>query len=150
MPAHKPDAPLIGSLQNQLLPDEPWTEAEISKFLDSPSAVAGLVVGRAFGETMPLGFYLARFTADEGDILSIGVMEEARRQGIGRQMLDAVVAKAREAGVRRLHLDVGTDNTAALALYRSFGFGEAGRRPDYYRRNDGRRVDALVLALNLG
>lgn len=149
VPAAALDAPLIAALQNEVLPDEPWREDEIRRFLESRGAIAFYAAGRAYGETMPQGFVLARVTLDEGDILSLGVIPEARRQGLGLRLLDAVMARARELGARRLHLDVGTDNAAGRALYARRGFTEVGRRRSYYRRRDGRQVDGLILAARL-
>jgi ribosomal protein S18 acetylase RimI-like enzyme len=50
------------------------------------------------------------------------VTEDARGAGLGRALVDAAVARARERGCRRLELDVNDHNEAALALYRSLGF----------------------------
>jgi ribosomal protein S18 acetylase RimI-like enzyme len=50
------------------------------------------------------------------------VVEEARGAGLGRALVDAAVARARERGCRRVELDVDEANTAGLAVYRSAGF----------------------------
>ena len=42
-------------------------------------------------------------------------------------------------------LEVRVDNTAAITLYRRFGFAPAGVRPRYYVDPDGTTTDALVL-----
>jgi len=149
MPARGPDASIVAGLQNEVLPDEPWRARDIARLLESPGGIGFLAVGRAYGETMPLGFVLGRLVFDEGEVLSIGVLEAARRQGVARRLLEAVLAHARAAGARRLTLDVGTDNLPALRLYQALGFEQVGRRRDYYRRRDGARIDGLVLALKL-
>ena len=61
------------------------------------------------------------------------VEEAARGTGLGRAMLDAVLARARERGARLLELDTHEDNTAALALYESVGMS-AQRTPGGPRR----------------
>jgi len=67
------------------------------------------------------------------------VDEAARGAGLGRAMLDAVVARAAERGCRRVELDTGEDNAAARALYEAAGFvsgeGEPGRLGIFYRRH---------------
>lgn len=61
------------------------------------------------------------------------VQEGARGSGLGRAMLEAVLARARERGARLLELDTHEDNAAALALYESVGMS-ARRTPDGPRR----------------
>jgi GNAT superfamily N-acetyltransferase len=50
------------------------------------------------------------------------VREEARRTGLGRALVEAAVARARERGCKRIELDVNEGNAAALALYEACGF----------------------------
>jgi ribosomal protein S18 acetylase RimI-like enzyme len=73
------------------------------------------------------------------------VSREARRQGVGRALLDGAVEWARGAGIRKLELHVFPWNTPALALYESFGFEREGYRKSHYRR-DGDDVDAVLMA----
>jgi ribosomal protein S18 acetylase RimI-like enzyme len=64
------------------------------------------------------------------------VAEAARGAGLGRALTEAVIDRARERGCRRVELDVNTENTAALALYRSLGFetGKTGGQDLLMRR----------------
>lgn len=95
------------------------------------------------------GMLLLRFAADEGEVLNLAVIPEARGQGLGRALLVDGIALARNLKIARLFLEVAIDNTPALALYRSCGFGEIGRRNGYYRRPDGSRVDAILMTMVL-
>jgi GNAT superfamily N-acetyltransferase len=63
----------------------------------------------------------------EGWVSDLFVDEAARGHGIGRALLDDVVARARAAGAAQLSLESGPAREAAHALYRSSGFAEAGR-----------------------
>ena len=56
------------------------------------------------------------------------VREEHRGFGLGRSAMDAVLAECRTRGLRALHLEVAPDNTAAMNLYRRFGFTDNARR----------------------
>lgn len=49
--------------------------------------------------------------------------------GIGRALTAACIECAKQAGYHQLELDVVRENTAAIALYQSFGFAEYGRNP---------------------
>lgn len=57
------------------------------------------------------------------------VSEDARGQGLGAALMDAVLDRARERGCARLELDVQDENEAALALYRAAGFEGKSVRP---------------------
>lgn len=48
----------------------------------------------------------------------------ARRAGVGRQLLDAAAVAARAAGARRIVLETAVENRAARALYRDAGWDE--------------------------
>jgi ribosomal protein S18 acetylase RimI-like enzyme len=65
-------------------------------------------------------------------IVSLGVAAHARRRGVARRLVRYSLAEARRLGLERVHLEVRIENHAAQALYRKFGFVEAGRLPDYY------------------
>ena len=122
--------------------EEAWPDTDIATLLRQPGVFAALAVDAA-----PVGFMLWRVAADEAEILSIGVLPDARRHGIATALLEAAVTSLLAAGVAALFLEVAEDNRAALAFYRAHGFGEVGRRSRYYRRADGRDADALVLKL---
>jgi GNAT superfamily N-acetyltransferase len=52
------------------------------------------------------------------------VAEEARGSGLGKAMVEAAFARARERGCRRIELDVDDKNAPARSLYESLGFAE--------------------------
>jgi ribosomal protein S18 acetylase RimI-like enzyme len=64
------------------------------------------------------------------------VAPEARREGLGRTLVEAVIERARERGCRRVELDVSSENPAAMALYRSLGFdtGKTGGQDIFMRK----------------
>ena len=89
-----------------------------------------------------LGWAGVRVVADEAEVLTVGVVPEARRTGLARRLLAGLLAAAVQRGARDAYLEVRTDNDAALALYRSEGFAEVGVRRGYYENG---RVDAVVM-----
>jgi GNAT superfamily N-acetyltransferase len=72
-----------------------------------------------------------------GDCLveDVFVDASARGQGIARALLTFATDRARERGCRRMELDVNEANTAAFALYESFGFRTGNPRDLYMRRH---------------
>ena len=92
-----------------------------------------------------VGYVVALEAADEGEILNLAVAEAGRRRGLGRALVEAIVAALTERGVRQVYLEVRESNAPARALYAGFGFKEVGRREAYYRRPV---EDAMVLRLD--
>ena len=92
------------------------------------------------------GWAGVRVIADEAEILTVGVVPSARRHGIGRTLLLALLDAAAGRGAEQVFLEVRVDNEAAKSLYLSEGFFELGIRRGYY---DSGRVDALTMCKRL-
>ena len=82
----------------------------------------------------------------QADIQTIAVGESARRQGLGRVLMQSLIAEARERGAAEVFLDVRADNPGATALYESLGFESIAVRPGYYQPDN---VDAVVMRLHI-
>lgn len=81
---------------------------------------------------------------------SFMVAPEARGRGVGRLLGEHVVAWHREAGYAAIQFNaVVATNTAAVALWRSLGFGVVGRVPGAFRRPCGEVADLLVMHRDL-
>ena len=65
-------------------------------------------------------------------IMTLGVLEAYRRFGIGSQLLDWVVEKARLEKLSDVVLHVQTSNTAAIDFYKNHGFVVERTENDYY------------------
>ena len=83
-------------------------------------------------ENKPVGFAMYGFWPGEGEkgrLWLDRLMVDRRYQGkgIGRQALNALLAKFKETGREEIFLSVYADNPAA-AMYRAFGFKENGER----------------------
>ena len=79
-----------------------------------------------------LGFLVARHVAPEWELENIVVAPSARRKGLGKRLLDALLAAARETNSSAIFLEVRESNTSARTLYEKAGFEPAGRRKSYY------------------
>jgi putative acetyltransferase len=78
--------------------------------------------------------------------MGISVAKEWQRQGVGSLLMAALLDAAdRWLGCLRIELHVYTDNVAAIALYRKFGFEHEGTHRAYALR-DGRYVDSHAMA----
>ena len=92
------------------------------------------------------GMVMARVAADEAEILTLAVLPEQRRQGLGRALLTEAAAVAAGHGAVAMFLEVALRNVAARGLYEAMGFALVGQRRRYYADGD----DALVLRKELG
>lgn len=124
-----------------------WDQEAFQSFLHDPQ-VAGFAARPVGKPHILTGFVLARLSAGEGEILSIAVDPDYRKKGIGHALMDALLRYLHQERAQTLFLEVDEMNMAARALYKRFGFTEAGRRPAYYQ-SPGGRSDALILQRRL-
>jgi len=137
-------APLLASLHARAFA-KAWSAAEVAKMMDNHAVFA--VVSQE--HDAPEGFAMAWAAAGDCELLTIAVVPEAQRRGLGAALVQAAAATALSRGAASMHLEVAEDNAAARALYAKLGFEPAGRRPAYYATDHG-RIDAIVMRLTLG
>lgn len=125
------DADRCAALEAELFPgDDPWPAVAFIRELESghnhyvSARVDGELVGYA-GVSR-----LGRKPPFEYEVHTIGVDERFQGRGIGRTLLDQLLAIADGGDV---FLEVRTDNAAAISLYESVGFAVLGVRKRYYR-----------------
>ena len=110
--------------------DPAWPEADMREHIERDIVL---------GDGDPLsGFIILRPAGDQAEILTVVTDPSLRGRGIGRSLVKGALARAARDGIQILFLEVAEDNQAAIALYRSAGFEPFGRRPAYYRRENGR------------
>jgi ribosomal-protein-alanine N-acetyltransferase len=100
----------------------------------------------AKNEDQTCGFLIARFGASDCELENIVVAPAERRRGIGSQLLNGLIAAAREQYLEHIHLEVRESNRAAQLLYQKLGFQVSGKRTVYYSNP---QEDALTFTLHL-
>jgi ribosomal-protein-alanine N-acetyltransferase len=119
---------------------EPWSRGMFLHELKLPFSKS--IVARADDPPHDLlGYICWWLVGDEIQILNVAVHQGRRRLGIGRALVELVFVEAEAQHVSTITLEVRRDSTAAIALYRSFGFTESGLRRHYY----GRGADAVLM-----
>ena len=78
------------------------------------------------------GFILAELAPDEGHIITLDVLEDHRRQGIGSLLLNAAETEMISRGGQRMILETATANKAAIALWEKHGYRQMGIIESYY------------------
>jgi ribosomal-protein-alanine N-acetyltransferase len=91
-----------------------------------------------------IGFVLASVVSPTAELESIAVSPMFQRRSVARRLFDALVVELKQVGATEVNLEVRASNQAAIALYRTLGFLEAGRRPGYYADP---KEDALLFSL---
>ena len=76
--------------------------------------------------------------------VSVYVSQSGRRAGVGRELLHALINESEKNGIWTLQAGMFPENTGSLALHRSCGFREVGRR-ERIGKMDGRWRDTLLL-----
>ena len=121
----------------------PWTDATFRGLLRR--ADADLFVAET-AEGALAGYAVAWSVLDQGELGNVAVAPEWRHRGIAHHLLDAVIRRANERGVKELFLEVRVSNSTARQLYLSYGFRDVGRRRNYYMEPV---EDALVMRKDL-
>ena len=118
----------------------PWSRKMLGEELEHQCA-AFLVAQNSITQQV-MGYAGLLVMADEGYITNVAVFPEFRRQGVAAKLIAVFENFARGNKLAFLTLEVRPSNTAAIALYKGFGFEEVGRRKNYY---DLPKEDALIL-----
>jgi ribosomal-protein-alanine N-acetyltransferase len=132
----------VVAIENVVYP-HPWTRGN---FLDSLySGYETWTLRDASG--VLVGYFLLMLAVDEAHLLNVAVRGDLHGQGLGRKLLDKVVAVARENRMTSVLLEVRPSNVQALAVYRRYGFTQIGIRKGYYPAVNQTREDAIVMRL---
>ena len=118
-----------------------WTEQQWRRELNDPKRLCLGISESCQLLAMACGWPVA----DELQLTVVAVHPQHRQQGLGQQLLRALLKQARGGGACLATLEVASSNDAARSLYKSCGFETTGCRRRYYR--DGR--DALIQSKRL-
>ena len=138
-PAAPGDLPAIAAIERRAFAD-PWSAESFAEMIGRESV--WFAVARESAGAPVLGYVVAIFAADEGEIGNLAVDDAARGRGIGAMLVQRVLDEATQRAVATVYLEVRESNAGARRLYDRCGFGEVGRRRGYYQRPV---EDALVL-----
>ena len=122
------DIPRILEIEESSFPT-PWTEGMFRSQLRFEDRTISLVLVE---DADVLGYAAAWLAYDEVHLLSIAVDPERRREGLGSEILAAVILAGEKRGAERMILEVREGNAAARSFYLRHGFVEIGTRRRYY------------------
>lgn len=110
--------------------NDPWSRRSFVDLVHAPR-VAFLVATDA---RIVVGYAVVLMAGVESELANLAVGRLMQRQGVGKRLLRAALAAARQAGSEEIFLEVRASNTSAITLYSSEGFQAVGRRVRYYAR----------------
>ncbi len=105
-----------------------YSKRTLREFLRLPGADCR--VAEAAGQIV--GFLLAEREAARAHVITIDVLENHRRRGVGSELLRAIEQGLAACGVREVELETATDNAAAVAFWERHGYRSVAVLPRYY------------------
>ncbi len=139
MPEHLAGAAVLEQL---CFPHEPWSEQALQTLCRDHGI--GFAAVNEQGDV--LAYVGMTYAADEGSITNVATHPDARRQGLGRAVVSALLEETARLHLAFVFLEVRPSNTSAIALYESAGFETVGRRKNFYRHPT---EDALLMRASL-
>jgi ribosomal-protein-alanine N-acetyltransferase len=134
-----PDIEAVHAIEAAVFDIDPWSAEQFWGELAQPTRAyvvaesAGTIVGYAGAYLLP----------PDADVQTIAVSGSAQGRGVGRMLLEELIAIAVRHECSQLLLEVRSDNVSALGMYERFGFESISKRRDYYASG----VDALIMRL---
>jgi ribosomal-protein-alanine N-acetyltransferase len=121
----------------------PWSRGNFSDSLVSGYSAWVLLDGAEI-----IGYALMMMVLDEAHLLNLSIAKAYQKQGLGRLLLEHMIAIARRQNAANMFLEVRPSNISAIALYENIGFNEMAIRRGYYPAHNGRE-DAVLMGLAL-
>jgi ribosomal-protein-alanine N-acetyltransferase len=92
------------------------------------------------------GFVVAQPGRKIGRVLTLDIVPEARRSGLGFRLLQECERRLRARGCSQVYLETAVNNEAAVKLYQKLGYNTLRVLPDYYPSHS---LDALLMGKHL-
>ncbi len=107
----------------------PWSKDIVSELVTSPYDETWVI---REDKNKIIGYITYRISDDIAELMRVAVDPACRGRGYSKILMDKMMRSAARKGVRDLTLEVRPSNTAAVSLYRSYGFREETVRKGYY------------------
>ena len=142
-PMRPPDIGEVLVLERDLFGSEAWSDGLFRSELAEKSTRTYLV---AVEGARIVGYGGLCAYPDDAWVQTLAVRRDRWGAGIGRRLLDELIADARRRNRPQLGLEVRADNQRAIELYRRYGFQQIAERRGYYQPSN---TDAVIMQLDL-
>ena len=141
------DLPVLVSMERVLFADSPWSMGQFKEeFKGVPNSRYFMVATNDKDQTVGYAAVLVVAPGVEADVLTVAVLPEYARQGIATHFMGELEKWSQEKQALAMMLEVGTENTNAIALYEKLGYQTIATRKNYY----GQGLDAFVMRKEFG
>lgn len=121
------DIPFVAALERDFFAT-PWSIQDLQKHMEEyPHTFFTAKNGK-----QTCGYIGFSPSFETADIITLGVADKHRRQGIAEKLLRFILHKCKDMQVSKVFLEVRESNFPALSLYRKLGFQEISVRKNYY------------------
>lgn len=121
------DIPAVTELEKQCF-SQPWSAQVLEAELQNPNSI--FLVAKQ--DEQLAGYVGMHRVLDEGYLFNVAADSSFRRQGVASALMKRLLDYAKETRLGFLTLEVREGNCPAIALYQKLGFGEVGRRKQFY------------------
>ena len=126
-------------------PEQAYSRLELNTYTRRPGAFT-LVAETNAPQSLIAGFIVAETNRrGQGHIVTIDVVDEMRRHGVGSKLLEQAEERLRTAGCRNVFLETAVNNSNAILFYKRHGYFVEKTIPRYYNGV----LDALLLRKDL-
>ena len=109
-----------------------YSRAVLREFLTLPGADCLVARAGTESEAAVTGFIIGESAREEAHIITIDVLEEHRRSGVGTALLRGLEERLQKRGARRVELETATTNAAGVAFWERHGYRKVGVLRGYY------------------
>lgn len=96
-------------------------------------------------ENRIIGYIGGYFYLEDGEILNFLVDEKYQHQGYGTLLFNSIIEEAKNAGIKRVTLEVRESNTKGINFYHKNNFKQISIRKHYYKNGE----NAIVMMKEL-
>ena len=91
-------------------------------------------------------YIIFRVNAEEAELFRIATDNEKRKKGCGQKLMTMMMSSLDSMGVKKVFLEVRSQNKSAISLYDRCGFKKIGIRKGYYNNPDD---DAFIMLASI-
>ena len=121
--------------------DEFWTYEILQQELLSNNSK--YIVAKSL-DNIIVGFAGIKIILDTAELMNIVTKKSFRENGIGKLMLEYLINMCKNEKIKTLNLEVNSQNTIAINIYKKYNFKEVGLRKKYYNNT----YNAILMSLN--